>query len=163
MHVPRCVLCKLGRDGYVKTQPNFTKFIMLTTCFGRCGPSSGHKSTKKTICYYSKPYTNTYVCTLHIVFLVLLWPEDGPQRPKHVVNIIKLVKIQLCSEVPTPQLTGIWNSPTFYSSDTYSIVACLQLLSTDMDFWRSAARTSRLLKVRNEVIRDKWGQWKWFG
>jgi hypothetical protein len=30
------------------------------------------------------------------------------------------------------------------------------LLSTEMDFWRRAARTSRILKVRNEVIREKW-------
>jgi hypothetical protein len=29
-------------------------------------------------------------------------------------------------------------------------------LSTEMDFWRTAARTSRILKVRNEVIREKW-------
>jgi hypothetical protein len=30
-----------------------------------------------------------------------------------------------------------------------------KLLSTEMDFWRKAARTSRILKVRNEVIREK--------
>jgi hypothetical protein len=29
------------------------------------------------------------------------------------------------------------------------------LLSTEMDFWRRAARTSRILKVWNEVIREK--------
>jgi hypothetical protein len=29
-------------------------------------------------------------------------------------------------------------------------------LSTGMDFWRTAARTSTILSVRNEVIRDKW-------
>jgi hypothetical protein len=28
------------------------------------------------------------------------------------------------------------------------------LLSTEMDFWRRAARTSRILKVRNEVITE---------
>jgi hypothetical protein len=26
-----------------------------------------------------------------------------------------------------------------------------------MDFWRRAARSSELLKVRNEVSREKWG------
>lgn len=31
------------------------------------------------------------------------------------------------------------------------------LLSTEIDFWRRAPRTSRLLKVRNEVIREKMG------
>jgi hypothetical protein len=31
-----------------------------------------------------------------------------------------------------------------------------KLLSTEMDFWRTAARTSKILKVRNEVIREKW-------
>jgi hypothetical protein len=31
------------------------------------------------------------------------------------------------------------------------------LLSTEMDFWRSAPGTSRLLKVRNEVIGEKMG------
>jgi hypothetical protein len=29
--------------------------------------------------------------------------------------------------------------------------------STEIGFWRRAARTSRLLKVRNEVIREKMG------
>jgi len=28
--------------GHVKTQLNFTKFIMMTIRFGRCWPSSGH-------------------------------------------------------------------------------------------------------------------------
>jgi hypothetical protein len=32
-----------------------------------------------------------------------------------------------------------------------------------MDYWRSAARTSRLVKVRNEVIREKCGQQERFG
>jgi len=32
-----------------------------------------------------------------------------------------------------------------------------KILSTEMDFWRRTARTSRLLKVRNEVIRVKMG------
>jgi hypothetical protein len=41
-----------------------------------------------------------------------------------------------------------------------------KLLSAEMDFWRRAARTSRILKVRNEVITDKmgvtqfWKEWK---
>jgi len=31
--------------GYVKTQLSFIPYIILTTtCFGHCGPSSGHKS-----------------------------------------------------------------------------------------------------------------------
>jgi hypothetical protein len=30
-----------------------------------------------------------------------------------------------------------------------------KLLSTEMDFWRRAARTSIILKVINEVIREK--------
>ena len=34
-----------GGMGYVKTQPSFILFIVLTTtCFGHCGPSSGHKN-----------------------------------------------------------------------------------------------------------------------
>jgi hypothetical protein len=32
-----------------------------------------------------------------------------------------------------------------------------KLLSTEMDFWRRAARTSRILKVRNELIKGKNG------
>jgi hypothetical protein len=32
-----------------------------------------------------------------------------------------------------------------------------KLLSIEMDFWRRAARTSRILKVRNEVIRERMG------
>jgi hypothetical protein len=32
-----------------------------------------------------------------------------------------------------------------------------KLLSTEMDFWRSPARTSKTLKVRNEVIREQNG------
>jgi hypothetical protein len=40
-----------------------------------------------------------------------------------------------------------------------------QLLSTEMDFWRRAARTSRILKVRNGVIKKMgvtqfWKEWK---
>jgi hypothetical protein len=31
-----------------------------------------------------------------------------------------------------------------------------KLLSIKTDFWRRAPRTSRILKVRNEVIREKW-------
>jgi hypothetical protein len=31
------------------------------------------------------------------------------------------------------------------------------LLSTEMDFWRRAARTSKILKVRNDVITDNMG------
>jgi hypothetical protein len=31
-----------------------------------------------------------------------------------------------------------------------------KLLSTETDFWRRAARTSRILKVRIEVIVEKW-------
>jgi hypothetical protein len=31
-----------------------------------------------------------------------------------------------------------------------------KLLSTKIDFWRRAARTSRILKARNEVTREKW-------
>jgi hypothetical protein len=31
-----------------------------------------------------------------------------------------------------------------------------KLFSTEMDFWRRAARTFRILKVRNEAIREKW-------
>jgi hypothetical protein len=30
-----------------------------------------------------------------------------------------------------------------------------KLLSTEMNFWRRAARSSKLLEVRNEVIREK--------
>ena len=31
--------------GYVKTQLSFILLVMLTTtCFGHCGPSSGHKN-----------------------------------------------------------------------------------------------------------------------
>ena len=40
--------------GYIKTQLVSTKFITLVTCFGCCGPSSGHKSTRKTICSVQK-------------------------------------------------------------------------------------------------------------
>jgi hypothetical protein len=29
-------------------------------------------------------------------------------------------------------------------------------LSTEMDFWRRAARTFRILKVRNEELEKKW-------
>jgi hypothetical protein len=31
-----------------------------------------------------------------------------------------------------------------------------KLLSTEIDFWRRAARTSKILKVRNGIIREKW-------
>jgi hypothetical protein len=37
-----------------------------------------------------------------------------------------------------------------------------KLLSTKMDFCRTTARTSRLLKVRNKVIREKMGVTKQF-
>jgi len=31
-----------------------------------------------------------------------LWPEDGPQRPKHVVSITNSIQRQLCFDVTTP-------------------------------------------------------------
>jgi len=31
--------------GYIKTQLSCIIFIMAATCFGHCGPSSGHKNT----------------------------------------------------------------------------------------------------------------------
>ena len=36
-------------------------------------------------------------------------------------------------------------------------------LNTEMDFWRQAAGTSRLIQVRNEAIREKWGNTNNFG
>ena len=33
---------------------------------------------------------------------IFLWPEDGPQWPKHVVSLIKQIQRQLCFDVPTP-------------------------------------------------------------
>jgi len=39
----------LGRGGLRQNTTDFTKFITLTICFGRCGPSSGHKSTKERL------------------------------------------------------------------------------------------------------------------
>ena len=41
---------KLGSGELRQNTTDFTKFITLTTCFGRSGPSSAHKSTRKTIC-----------------------------------------------------------------------------------------------------------------
>ena len=35
---------KLGGGEYIKTQLSCILFIRLTTCFGHCGPSSGHKN-----------------------------------------------------------------------------------------------------------------------
>jgi hypothetical protein len=32
----------------------------------------------------------------------------------------------------------------------------IKLLCTEMDFWRRAEKASRIIKVRNKVIRDKW-------
>jgi hypothetical protein len=32
----------------------------------------------------------------------------------------------------------------------------IKLLGTETEFWRRVARTSRILEVRNEVIRQKW-------
>jgi hypothetical protein len=37
-----------------------------------------------------------------------------------------------------------------------------KLLSTDMDFWRRAARRSKILEIRSEVIKKKWQQHKLF-
>ena len=33
---------------------------------------------------------------------IFLWPEVGPQWPKHVVSLIKQIQRQLCFDVPTP-------------------------------------------------------------
>ena len=48
------VLCKLWSGGLRQNTTGFTKFITLTTCFSRCGPSSGHKSTKGRLCIVYK-------------------------------------------------------------------------------------------------------------
>jgi hypothetical protein len=41
-------------------------------------------------------------------------------------------------------------------SQAFLILFIHLLLSTEMDFWRRAARTSRTFKARNEVITEKW-------
>jgi len=47
-----CLHILLGRGELRQNTTDFTKFITLTTYFGLCGPSSGHKSTRKTICSF---------------------------------------------------------------------------------------------------------------
>ena len=46
------------------------------------------------------------ICTTTLILYsfphyIFLWPEDGPQWPKHVVNLIKQTQRQLCFGVPT--------------------------------------------------------------
>ena len=35
---------------------------------------------------------------------IFLWPEDGPQWPKHVASLMKQIQRELCFDVPTPVL-----------------------------------------------------------
>jgi hypothetical protein len=67
-------LCKenavIVREGvrYVRTQPSCVLFIMLmTTCYGHCGPSSGHKNV------YSTPSLIAYNTTrmMHLKTLII--------------------------------------------------------------------------------------------
>jgi len=47
------------------------------------------------------------ICTTNVLILyisphIFLWPEEGPQWPKHVVSLINRIQRQLCFEVPNP-------------------------------------------------------------
>jgi hypothetical protein len=54
--------------------------------------------------------------------------------------------------------THYWFSDAFHDSCQFRDYRLKkELLSTETDFWRRAARTSKILKVRNEVIREKMG------
>jgi len=65
--------------GNGKTGLSCILFIMLTTCFGHCGPSSGHKNVYRGKLYYTLLYS------FPLYIYICLWPNDGPQWPKHVV------------------------------------------------------------------------------
>ena len=54
----RSPLCSMQiREGWVRQNTiDFTKFITLTTCFGRCGPSSGHKTQGRLYVVYKHRY-----------------------------------------------------------------------------------------------------------
>jgi hypothetical protein len=53
----------------------------------------------------------------------------------------------------------VLESILIYGCDVWAVDYGLKkkLLSIEMDFWRRDARTSRILKVRNEVIRERMG------
>jgi len=96
-------------------------FIRLTTCFGHCRPSSCIKKLYNG----EKIYSIRTLVVVHILrfqwdlvesskyaqqltFLycifspnyIFLWPEDGPQWPKHIVSLINRIQRQLCFDVP---------------------------------------------------------------
>ena len=62
--------------GYVKIQLSCILFIMLTT-----------------------------TCFGHYIY-IFLWPENGPQWPKHVVSIISRIQESCVWTYPTPSLIG---------------------------------------------------------
>ena len=63
-----------------------------------CSKLSTRFRWKFTICTTTNDHTLN--CFPHYI---ILWPEDGPQWPKHVVvSIINRIQIQLCFDVPTP-------------------------------------------------------------
>jgi len=67
-----------------------------------------------------------------------------------VVNILNIGKCIFCAVVE-----GILSYAWEICTVDYKLKN--KLLSTEMDFWRRAPRTSRLLNVRNEVLREKMG------
>jgi len=63
--------------------------MLTTTCFGHCGPSSGHKNVYRR-----------YIIPLY----TFSWLGDGPEWPKHVVSIIIRIQDSCVLTYPTPSL-----------------------------------------------------------
>jgi len=61
----------LGRGGLRQNTTYFTKFITLTTRFGPCGSSSGHKSTKGRLYIVYKHRYYYMVCNSNEISLLL--------------------------------------------------------------------------------------------
>ena len=65
-------------------------------------------------------------------YYTFLWPENGPQWPKHVDSLIKQIQRQLCFDVPTPFLIFTKDNGDDASKDYLFSWSKLVILSFDI-------------------------------
>ena len=99
------------------------------------------------------------MCTLYIVFPVILWPEDGPQLPKHVIiiNLVKFSRVLTCP--PLPNLTSEISLMRFVSqahTDVLNTAANIKSLKYDEGFMYHRGKWAQGNNTRTVELWPNW-------